>query len=74
MKTGKQLLETIHGHPEKKKCPHCKEEISRVALVDLVYAFESCDCDAAHYVHLTKTIYHRDCYVREAFLMPPVAT
>lgn len=74
MKTGKQLLETIREHPEKKTCPRCKEEISRVALVNLVYAFEPCDCDAAPYVHLTKTIYHRDCYACVAFMMPPVAT
>jgi hypothetical protein len=64
MKTGNDLLKTIKAHPDRKTCPRCGEDVGRVALVDLVYTFEACECAAAKYRHLEETIYHRACFLR----------
>lgn len=66
MKRGKELLATIKDHERKSSCPVCARAIGQVALVDLVYAFEPCDCDIAKFQHLVETIYHRECFFASA--------
>jgi len=61
--TLKQYIETCKGHPWKRNCPVCGEDCSTAALVDLVYAFEECECDAVTYKHLVETVHHRTCFL-----------
>lgn len=41
-------------------CPGCGKDCSRIALVSVVYTFETCECDGSS--HLVETIWHKDCY------------
>lgn len=51
------------NHPRDKHsiCPACQADCNRVALVDLVYAFEPCDCPTVSYTHLVERLWHRTC-------------
>lgn len=55
------MLATMQGHPWRHACPKCGEDCSSVALVDLVYTWEPCNCDVVSSVHLVETVYHRKC-------------
>lgn len=63
LSTVSDVLRTIDGHPDKRLCPVCSEQMARVALVDIVYAFEPCDCAVAPYRHLVQTLYHKNCFL-----------
>jgi hypothetical protein len=39
-----------------KTCPGCEGDCAKTAVVDLVYAFEVCDCAAATYKHLDEQL------------------
>lgn len=57
--TGNDLLR--HRHKEShRRCPHCDADLMKVAIVDLAYTIEQCDCAAADYVHLAEQLWHRD--------------
>lgn len=65
MKTAEDLLSTIKGH-DKGVCPACGKDIVTTALVDIVYTFEPCSCEAANYQHLVETLWHRRCFKMQA--------
>jgi hypothetical protein len=63
MKRGKELLATIKGH-DRSACPGCQKSLRSVAMVDIVYTFEPCECAVAKYRHLIETLWHRECFHR----------
>lgn len=61
------LLETLKKHHDwQLKCKICNKDCGSVALVDLVYTWEPCRCEAAPYSHLVQTAYHAECYGERA--------
>ena len=44
------------------KCFICGDDITKVALVKLIYNFEECYCNAEVFNHLVKRASHKDCY------------
>lgn len=53
------------GHPEQTNCPLCKQDLLRVALVELLYVFEVCLCGKPAYPHLVEQLWHRVCFLKE---------
>ncbi len=56
---------SAHGG-ERDICPRCRALLQRAALVDLVYVFDRCTCDAAAYDHLVEQLWHRICFAEGA--------
>jgi hypothetical protein len=60
--TGKNVrLERRHGTQH--LCPVCKDDLMRVAVVDLIYSFELCSCGSPEYEHLVEQLWHRACMI-----------
>lgn len=53
-------------HPRPTVCPGCEEDCCHTGLPQLVYTFETCECQAAATPHLTEQIWHRACLVAGA--------
>lgn len=69
MKQGKDFSEHVHrtsGHEISPICPGCKEDISGVALTNLVYTFQACKCKKYPYTHLIETLWHQTCFQKAA--------
>jgi hypothetical protein len=49
-------------HHIREDCPLCGDPVRTVAILNLVYTFEVCECGAPKYTHLVETLYHRACY------------
>lgn len=49
-------------HLGRSDCGSCKKPVGRVALINLVYRFESCNCGDPEYVHLVEQPYHVECF------------
>lgn len=66
--TAQMFLATLKDgtHGWTRLCPVCGEDCNKIALVKLIYKFETCDCDKASYVHLVETLYHDACYTKRA--------
>ena len=62
--TAEQVLKDAYHHPDRYKCPACGDDVSRIAMVRLVYTYEPCDCDIADYTHLVERVYHRECFIK----------
>jgi len=45
------------------ECPGCGESCARVALVQLLYLWEPCQCSQVNYPHLSEQVWHRSCYI-----------
>jgi len=58
----RDLLKTMKDHPWQRRCPACAKDCGAIALVDLIYCFQTCDCKYAPYVHLVEHVYHRKCF------------
>lgn len=50
-------------HERSRYCPDCDEQLDVVALIHLVYSFESCSCDQYDFDHLVEQMWHRRCFV-----------
>ncbi len=68
--TVTELLAWLPGHRRDghagspfARCPGTACGDQSMALVNLVYTFERCNCPAADYVHLVEQIWHRTCHV-----------
>ena len=61
--TGGDWLRGKSSHTaEDNVCLICGENCSRVALVELVYTFDVCDCGRWRYAHLVERLSHRNHY------------
>lgn len=61
--TGEELIATWpERHPRTSTCPACHSSVARVGIVELVYTFETCECDVADYVHLAERVWHHRCF------------
>lgn len=47
------------------QCGVCGNDCATVALTDLCYSFEECDCNAWPYAHLVENLWHRECFAAE---------
>lgn len=44
-------------------CPGCSgDSVMRTAIVNLVYSFTPCECEAVGYRHLVERLWHPICY------------
>jgi len=50
-------------HVGLRDCPQCDEAVGPTALIDCLYVFESCSCEAANYDHLIPVTYHTTCFL-----------
>ena len=50
----------LHRHSDQ-TCPVCHELVGNIALVDICYFHEKCDCSEVAYDHLGERMAHRDC-------------
>ncbi len=44
-------------------CPLCGEDVSKIAIVKLVYTHVPCDCGEPDYTHLVEQLWHKNCYL-----------
>lgn len=59
---GEDMVLRFHpSHEHRRACGGCGNNIMRTGITRLAYTFESCSCDAANYVHLVETPWHREC-------------
>ena len=63
--TAQQLVKFTKRHKRNQTCKICGEDCSKIAMVELVYVFEPCDCEEAGYTHLVEQLYHRHCFKAE---------
>lgn len=43
-------------------CPKCDEDLGRVALINIVYAFRICECGDPDFIHLVEQLWHATCF------------
>jgi hypothetical protein len=68
---GSQLLEYLSECArDSHACHTCGEPVGRVALVNLVYGFVACDCNAAPFQHLAGVVYHKACFTEGVSSLP----
>lgn len=50
------------SHGDRRRCPGCGRDCMRIAIVDLAYTFEVCECrNGIGYDHLVEQLWHREC-------------
>lgn len=64
MKTGRTWLKSMPDDCKNRTCPECGKDCRGVALVNLVYTWEVCNCGKVDYEHLSPTLHHRDCFLK----------
>jgi hypothetical protein len=57
-----ETMNRLNDH-ENKTCPGCNLDVSKIALVNLVYSFEVCYCRKDKIGHLVETAWHKSCFV-----------
>ena len=63
MKRCKDFLASLPDSCKSGVCPVCIKNCGRVALSELVYTWEPCDCEKANFVHLSPTVWHKECFL-----------
>lgn len=48
------------------QCPRCDVDLMRVALTELAYVFDTCNCGVSTYTHLVEQMWHRTCHAAES--------
>jgi len=65
---GRDLIMTWAGgrarHRQAAFCPACKVDLTRVGILDLIYAWEPCSCSKVEYDHLIEQLWHRSCFLK----------
>ena len=60
MTVGADLFPVRHRYPPFTQCPGCRADLTRVAVVELAYVFDVCECGTPDYPHLVEQLWHRE--------------
>ncbi len=60
-----QFLKGSHPHPQRAICPTCGENLMRVGIHRIVYAFEVCEDPPLESKHVYEQMWHRACFHRD---------
>lgn len=59
---------TMHNpnrHTVFQNCPMCGEDVSRIAVVKLIYTYATCECGEPDYTHLVEQLWHKACFLKQ---------
>ena len=45
-------------------CPVCGEDVSKIAIIKLVYTHAICECGTPEYPHLVEQLWHKGCFIK----------